>query len=104
MYAILSAGVPIRRPLTSVSHTIARGEPSLNAASITLTTSSAVPSTSRVSSLGESTTPIRRSISVNLVGLAEGDALGIEAPIELPVEAGPLPFFVSHPLVEHDPE
>src|SRR4051812_13305850 len=90
-----SAGVPTRRPLTSVNQTIARvSEP--NASSMALTTSSTLPSISRLSSLGVSTTPIRSSIRGNLVGHA--DPLGVQAPIE----ARALPLFVPHPLEEDD--
>src|SRR5947209_5786255 len=91
-----SAGVPTRRPLTSVNHRIARRESELSASSMALITSSTVPSTSRVNSLGVSTTPIRRSMSGNLVG--HDDPFGVQAP----VEACPLPFLVPHPLVEDD--
>src|SRR4051812_17763953 len=90
-----SAGGPTRRTLTSVNHTIARdSEP--KASSMALITSSALPSISRFSSLGVSTTPIRSSIRGNLVGHA--DPLGVQAPIE----ARAHPLLVAHPLEEDD--
>ena len=61
-----------------------------------LTTSSALPSISRLSSLGVCTTPIRSSIRGNLVGHA--DPLGVQPPIE----ARALPLLVPHPLEEDD--
>src|SRR5215211_749028 len=57
--------MPMRRPLTSVSHTTAASPAS--ALSMVPTTSSAVPSSSRESSLGVWTTPMRISMQPNLV-------------------------------------
>src|SRR5690349_13006174 len=68
-----SAGIPTRRPLLSVSHTT--GVPSANALSMVPTTSSAVASSSRLSSLGVWTTPMRSSMRPNLVGARVPSAL-----------------------------